>query len=72
MLRRAKDRGNRQLKGWRLWWFAIGALVVSSAIWWPAEHANLPAPAELGCMSFPAECSGRPPHPASVYTPPGR
>lgn len=52
----------RKLRGLWLWLFACGALAVSSVVWWPAQHADITPLFER---------TDRPPHPRSVYYPPG-
>jgi hypothetical protein len=71
--RTAYLRDPKQLKGWKLWLFAIGALVAALAIWWPAQYVDITPVFERGILhaDFPAEKPTRPPHPICVYRVPG-
>lgn len=65
--RTAYARAPRELKGWKLWLYAIGALVAALAIWWPAQAVQMPV------QQSPAlERPSRPPHLLCAYRIPGR
>lgn len=75
--RTAYIRPQRELKGWKLWLFAVGALVAALAICWPADRVDV-RPALERPAATPTERvlllerPGRPPHPICVYRIPGR
>jgi hypothetical protein len=59
-----------------LWLFACGALAVSSAVWWPAQSADIRMLLERQAViptesAVPLERPDRPSHPRSMYYPPG-
>jgi hypothetical protein len=64
--RTAYLRDPKDLKGGKLWLFAIGALTAALAVWWPADVVQMPV------QEYPAVVPHqRPPHPVSAYCPPG-
>lgn len=75
--RTAYLRDPKELKGWKLWLYAIGALTAALAIWWPADMVNVQPAWERTVQlptesAFPLERPSRPPHPICVYRIPGR
>lgn len=75
--RTAYARPQRELKGWKLWLFAIGALALSTAVWWPADTVDVRPTWERQAVHptervLPLERPSRPPHPICVYRIPGR
>lgn len=65
--RTAYLRDPKELKGWKLWLFAVSALTTALAIWWPADMVQMPV------QEYPPTARhDRPPHPICVYRIPGR
>lgn len=64
--RTAYLRAPKELKGWKLWLYAIGALGAALVIWWPADRVQMPV------QEYPAVVPHqRPPHPICIYRIPG-